>query len=81
MRSPTTTRPVAIPTRALKVPAGPAALDRPPTALTIAKRLGGHPDAPISVIEKLFDKAPEVAAALFATGVPLDRAKLTERAE
>jgi hypothetical protein len=51
------------------------------TALTIAKRLGGHPDAPTSVIEKLFDKAPEVAAALFATGVPLDRAKLTERAE
>jgi uncharacterized protein (DUF2336 family) len=51
------------------------------TALTIAKRLGGHPDAPISVIEKLFDKAPDVAAALFATGVLLDRAKLTERAE
>jgi uncharacterized protein (DUF2336 family) len=50
-------------------------------AASVAKRLGGHPDAPPSVIEKLIDRAPEVAAAVFASGACIDRAKLAERAE
>jgi uncharacterized protein (DUF2336 family) len=52
-----------------------------PTAIAVAKRLGPHPDAPPPVLEKLIDKHPDVAAALFATGAPIDRAKLAERAE
>jgi uncharacterized protein (DUF2336 family) len=51
------------------------------SAAAIAKRLGGHPDAPGSVIDKLLDKSPEVAAAVFAAAAPVERAKLTERAE
>jgi uncharacterized protein (DUF2336 family) len=51
------------------------------SAAAIAKRLGGHPDAPGSVIEKLLDKAPEIAAALFAAGAAVNRTKLGERAE
>src|SRR5947209_4266978 len=38
------------------------------SASAVAKRLGPHPDAPPSVIDKLLDKDPRVAAALFATG-------------
>jgi hypothetical protein len=51
------------------------------SAAAVAKRLGGHLDAPGSVIEKLLYKSPDVAAALFAAGAPVDRAKLAERAE
>jgi uncharacterized protein (DUF2336 family) len=51
------------------------------SAAAVAKRLGAHADAPASVIEKLLDKSPEVAAALFAAGAPVERAKLAERAE
>jgi uncharacterized protein (DUF2336 family) len=50
-------------------------------ALAVAKRVGAHPDAPPSVVEKLLDKAPEVAAAVFATGAKIEPGKLTERAE
>jgi uncharacterized protein (DUF2336 family) len=52
-----------------------------PTALAVARRLGGHPDAPAAIIEKLLDKDTEVAAALFEVGAPVDRAKLAEHAE
>src|SRR3982074_3549879 len=38
-----------------------------PSAVVVAKHLGPHPEAPPSIIEKLLDKDPEVAAALFAT--------------
>ena len=50
-------------------------------AVNVAKRLGAHPDAPPSVIEKLLDRAPETAAAVFASGAAVDRAKLADRAE
>ena len=51
------------------------------SAAGVAKRLGGHPDAPASVIDKLLDKAPDCAAAIFASGASVDRLKLIERAE
>lgn len=50
-------------------------------AANVAKRLGAHVDAPPSVIEKLLDRGREVAAAVFASGAPLDRATLADRAE
>jgi uncharacterized protein (DUF2336 family) len=52
-----------------------------PSAVVVAKHLGAHPEAPPRVIEKLLDKAPEVAAALFATPIKIDGGKLAERAE
>ena len=52
-----------------------------PTAVAVARRLGAHPDAPPAVLDRLLDRHPDVAAALFATGAAVDRAKLTERAE
>jgi uncharacterized protein (DUF2336 family) len=51
------------------------------SAACVAKRLGAHPDAPASVLEKLLDKAPEVAAAVLASGAAIDARKLIERAE
>lgn len=51
------------------------------SAVAVAKRLGSHPDAPASVIDKLIDTAPESAAAIFATDAPVDSIKLIERAE
>jgi hypothetical protein len=51
------------------------------SAACVAKRLGAHPDAPASVLEKLLDKAPEVAAAVLASGAAMDARKLIERAE
>ncbi|MEA2759617.1 MAG: hypothetical protein QOH65_2230 [Methylobacteriaceae bacterium] len=52
-----------------------------PTAVVVAKHLGPHPEAPPSIIEKLLDKDPDVAAALFATPARIEGAKLAERAE
>ena len=52
-----------------------------PAAVAVAQRLGAHAEAPPSVIKKLLDKAPEVAAALFAAGASVDRVTLAERAE
>jgi uncharacterized protein (DUF2336 family) len=52
-----------------------------PSAVVVAKHLGPHPEAPPSIIEKLLDKDPEVAAALFATPARIEGAKLAERAE
>jgi uncharacterized protein (DUF2336 family) len=51
------------------------------SAASVATRLGTHPEAPASVMEKLLDKAPEVAAAVFASGAAVDRGKLADRAE
>jgi uncharacterized protein (DUF2336 family) len=51
------------------------------SAVVVAKHLGPHPEAPASVIEKLLDKAPEVAAAVLATPAKIDGGKLAERAE
>jgi uncharacterized protein (DUF2336 family) len=51
------------------------------SAASVAKRLGAHPDAPASVLEKLLDKAPEVAAAVFASVATIDAMKLVARAE
>jgi uncharacterized protein (DUF2336 family) len=51
------------------------------SAVIVAKHLGPHTEAPPSIIEKLLDKNPEVAAALFATPARIDAAKLAERAE
>jgi uncharacterized protein (DUF2336 family) len=53
----------------------------PASAATVAKRLGAHPDAPASVIQRLLQKAPEVAAAVFGTVAKIDGATLVERAE
>jgi uncharacterized protein (DUF2336 family) len=52
-----------------------------PGAVVVAKHLGPHPEAPPGVIETLLDKAPEVAAALFATADKIDGGKLADRAE
>ncbi|MBV8849356.1 MAG: DUF2336 domain-containing protein [Methylobacteriaceae bacterium] len=51
------------------------------STVIVAKHLGPHPEAPPSVVERLLDKSPEVAAALFATSAKIDVEKLAERAE
>jgi uncharacterized protein (DUF2336 family) len=51
------------------------------TAVAVAKRLATHCDAPQSVLDKLLDKSPEAATALFAAGAAIDRDRLVARAE
>jgi uncharacterized protein (DUF2336 family) len=51
------------------------------SAAIVARRLGGHPDAPASVIGKLLERGPEVAAAVFASAATIDGTTLADRAE